>query len=41
MYGSPQGERVLVVGGSSGIELAVAHQACEAGASVTIWSRST
>ncbi|MEH2484637.1 SDR family oxidoreductase [Bradyrhizobium sp. AZCC 2230] len=41
MYGSLQGERVLVVGGSSGIGLAVAQRACEAGASVTIASRST
>ena len=41
MYGSLQGQRVLVVGGSSGIGLAVAQQACEAGASVTIASRST
>jgi NAD(P)-dependent dehydrogenase (short-subunit alcohol dehydrogenase family) len=40
MYGSLQGQRVLVVGGSSGIGLAVAQQAGEAGASVTIASRS-
>ena len=40
MYGSLQGQRVLVVGGSSGIGLAVAQQACEVGASVTIASRS-
>lgn len=40
MYGSLQGQRVLVVGGSSGIGLAVAQQGCEAGALVTIASRS-
>lgn len=40
MYGSLQGQRVLVVGGSSGIGLAVAQLASEAGASVTIASRS-
>ncbi|MGY3478573.1 SDR family oxidoreductase [Bradyrhizobium ottawaense] len=40
MYGNLQGQRVLVVGGSSGIGLAVAQQAGEAGASVTIASRS-
>jgi NAD(P)-dependent dehydrogenase (short-subunit alcohol dehydrogenase family) len=40
MYDVLKGERFLVMGGSSGIGLAVAEQAAEAGASVTIASRS-
>ena len=40
MYEVLKGRRLLVIGGSSGIGLAVAQQAAEAGASVTIASRS-
>lgn len=40
MYDVLQGGRFLVIGGSSGIGLAVAQQAAKAGASVTIASRS-
>lgn len=40
MYDVLKGERFLVIGGSSGIGSAVARQAAEAGASVTIASRS-
>ena len=41
MYENLQGTRFLVIGGSSGIGLAVAQQAAKAGASVTIASRSS
>jgi NAD(P)-dependent dehydrogenase (short-subunit alcohol dehydrogenase family) len=40
MYEVLKGGRFLVIGGSSGIGLAVAQEAAEAGASVTIASRS-
>jgi NAD(P)-dependent dehydrogenase (short-subunit alcohol dehydrogenase family) len=40
MYEVLKGARFLVIGGSSGIGLAVAEQAAKAGASVTIASRS-
>lgn len=40
MYEVLKGARMMVVGGSSGIGLAVAEQAAKAGASVTIASRS-
>ena len=40
MYELLKGSRFLVIGGSSGIGLAVAQRAAEAGASVTIASRS-
>lgn len=40
MYEVLKGARILVIGGSSGIGLAVAQQAAKAGALVTIASRS-
>ena len=40
MYDVLKGGRFLVIGGSSGIGLAVAQQAAKAGTSVTIASRS-